>query len=215
MIKFDADLFRIAYMCASTEETRYYLRGVFVEPCKKACGVTMTATDGHSLVSVYDARGEAPVGGVILSADKAALAQLKRGKHASSRVAEGELSGGVLMASLTDLFEKTTGAEPGKPEVAGVAKLCAIDGSFPDWRRVIPDPAQERKSVPTFNAGLVERMATVCEALAKLRGEREGMLTYAAADAMSPANVWFGDDRALGVIMPLRGKESLTRPYWL
>ena len=36
----------------STEQTRYYLCGVFIEPADE--GVTMTATDGHRLVTCHD-----------------------------------------------------------------------------------------------------------------------------------------------------------------
>ena len=32
-MRFDADLYRIAAGFESTEQTRYYLNGVFIEPC--------------------------------------------------------------------------------------------------------------------------------------------------------------------------------------
>lgn len=49
----NADLFRIAYSCVSTEETRYYLNGVHLEP-HPCGGAFMVATDGHRLIVVHD-----------------------------------------------------------------------------------------------------------------------------------------------------------------
>jgi hypothetical protein len=37
----------------STEKTRYYLNGIYIDPHKDG-GAVMTATDGHKLVSIYD-----------------------------------------------------------------------------------------------------------------------------------------------------------------
>ena len=41
------DVLRAALVCVSTEETRYYLRGVHVEP--DADDVVLVSTDGHRL----------------------------------------------------------------------------------------------------------------------------------------------------------------------
>ena len=53
-VTINARALKAAAMCASSEETRYYLKGVFVETA--AAGVTMTATDGHRLAALNHAR---------------------------------------------------------------------------------------------------------------------------------------------------------------
>ena len=49
-ITVNARALKAAAMCASNEETRFYLKGVFVETTP--AGVTLTATDGHRLVAM-------------------------------------------------------------------------------------------------------------------------------------------------------------------
>lgn len=50
----NADLLLAATSCISNEETRYYLRGVFVEKARGG-GLLYTATDGHRLFHAHDA----------------------------------------------------------------------------------------------------------------------------------------------------------------
>src|SRR5450759_523711 len=49
--------FRAANECRSTEETRYYLNGVYIAPHPDK-GVILTATDGHRLISLHDEAGK-------------------------------------------------------------------------------------------------------------------------------------------------------------
>src|SRR5256885_2092412 len=55
MIKVNARLFAAAWVCISTEESRYYLNGVRIEPLAEGC--VMVATDGHRLIAIRDPSG--------------------------------------------------------------------------------------------------------------------------------------------------------------
>lgn len=217
-LRFNADLFRIAYTCVSTEETRYYLGGVFMTPAKNG-GALMVSTDGHRMAVIHDEDAIAPEGGVIVKAYKPALTLMKRGKRMIKRLvsAGGDkiataTDGMVWQASLTDI----TDGDPVE-SFAGAAMLMPIDGSFPDWRRVVPRIDGEAKSIPTFNAGLVGGFVDMANDLAKLRQQRTAPISIKAADASSPALVGLGDPRAFGVLMPLRPErgEEPALPSWL
>lgn len=56
-VRVRAKHFAAAYVFASTEETRYYLNGVLVEPHPDG-GVLLVATDGHRMVAIKDDEGE-------------------------------------------------------------------------------------------------------------------------------------------------------------
>jgi len=115
VIKVDGDAMKraIAYVAPaiSTEETRYYLNGVWLE------GDVAVATDGHRLgshplgFSLGDAKGIVPVGAVrtIMAMPPATSLQIDVAKVRFVVKAPGITLSGKL-----------------------------IDGTFPDWRRVVP-----------------------------------------------------------------------------
>ncbi|RCK40460.1 hypothetical protein [Thalassospira xiamenensis] len=53
-ITVSAKHFYAAWQFVSTEKTRYYLNGVYIEPHKDG-GVLLIATDGHSMAVIRDA----------------------------------------------------------------------------------------------------------------------------------------------------------------
>jgi DNA polymerase III sliding clamp (beta) subunit (PCNA family) len=71
----NADLFRIVYSCVSTEETRYYLNGVHVEP-HPVKGAILVATDGHRMLIAHDKDGSCS-GPIIVQMPRFALAQCR------------------------------------------------------------------------------------------------------------------------------------------
>ncbi|KQS95367.1 DNA polymerase III subunit beta [Rhizobium sp. Leaf386] len=105
----------------STEETRYYLNGVFIHSHNGR--LRFAATDGHRLyIQDTDVRtGKLEVSGILPTEGVKFVAALLDG-HASSVPAEVELSGSIAVFVFRD--------------VAVSMKL--IDGSFPDYQRVIP-----------------------------------------------------------------------------
>jgi DNA polymerase-3 subunit beta len=132
----------------STEETRYYLNGIYVHAAK-AEGVDVlrgVATDGHRLarVELPLPAGAADMPGVIVP--RKAVNELRKLIDEGDAPVDVELSETKIRFSL------------GK--VTLTSKL--IDGTFPDYERVIPSGNDKMLEVPCaeFSAA-VDRVATI------------------------------------------------------
>ncbi|WP_425340492.1 DNA polymerase III subunit beta [Ciceribacter sichuanensis] len=103
----------------STEETRYYLNGIYLHPSEG--GLTLVATDGHRLskrfIPLEGASQDMP--GVIVPKKtvEALLKHLPKGEDVTLQVSDAKIR--LLIG-----------------DMVLVSKL--IDGTFPDYRRVIP-----------------------------------------------------------------------------
>ena len=108
----------------STEETRYYLNGIYLHPAKQngAEVLRAVATDGHRLARIEVAlpAGAADMPGVIIP--RKTVAELRK------LMDEGVAQVGVSLSDSKIKFE------------VGNAVLLSklIDGTFPDYERVIP-----------------------------------------------------------------------------
>jgi DNA polymerase III sliding clamp (beta) subunit (PCNA family) len=112
-------------VCVSKEVTRYYLRGVFFERYLRECRVT--AADRHRLASVHlSGADNDPEGGNLgailpIEAVKDIVRVFGGGKH------RGEMSVAVYGQAVTVT----------RCDGFGLTYLT-IDGTYPDWRRVLP-----------------------------------------------------------------------------
>lgn len=107
------DLLDVAAQCISTEETRYYLNGVFWQGTG-----AFTATDGRRLASrTYKPTSEAAVSEIIPRKAVAILREIAGGDVRTYSVGTCKLA---FVAGNMRLVTKT------------------IDGTFPDYNRVIP-----------------------------------------------------------------------------
>lgn len=135
----------------STEETRYYLNGVFFHPAP--CGVLLVATDGHRL-----AKRAVPIStGAPSDMPGVIIPRKTVGVLAALLPADGDVTIDVSDARITFHME-------GKRLSS---KL--IDGTFPDYQRVIPQgtaPMAEMEG--TALKAAVDRASTV--AIDKGRG---------------------------------------------
>lgn len=202
--RINADLFRAVSVAVSTEETRYYLCGVNVEP-HPVRGVILTATDGHRLLCAHDENGETdgtyivPAGKDVIRATKIGGPDRRRTGGGLVMVAEG---GSVTFRNAHDMPTVTLPVQP-------------IDGSFPDWRRVLPGaPFEGAAAVSSFNPAYVSDLADVCTDL-KASGFDDVAFTMAAADPGSPALVNYGAAPIFGVLMPMRNSIPLAVPSWV
>jgi len=140
-----ADDLRAAFQCISTEQTRYYLGGVFVEADK------LVALDGHQMMTIElpdgchvgtecftqgmdaprmpGATGTPPGAGFILSCDATDKA-FKSNSKVGDLWVYGDIETGILQFVAND----GTGGEMSR---TGVLEFTVIDGTFPDWRRVV------------------------------------------------------------------------------
>src|SRR5688572_8382079 len=132
----------------STEETRYYLNGIYLHPASQSGGATLraVATDGHRLAQ---AELPLPAGadgmpGIILP---------RKTVHELVRLIESsDAKVGVSISVSKARFEIGT--------VTLTTKL--IDGTFPDYARVIPK-SNDRvlKVANTAFVGAVDRVSTI------------------------------------------------------
>jgi DNA polymerase III subunit beta len=132
----------------STEETRYYLNGIYLHDVASGPYLRAVATDGHRLAQAQVARPEGAAGmpGIIVPR-KTVLEIVK--------LIEGE-DGDVEIALSASKITFTAG------KLVLTSKL--IDGTFPDYERVIPRNNDKVMSVETkVFANAVDRVSTISQ----------------------------------------------------
>jgi DNA polymerase-3 subunit beta len=146
-----ADLKRLidkTQFAISTEETRYYLNGIYLHPAGSSKNATLraVATDGHRLAQVElpQPTGAADMPGVIVP--RKTVNEVQRLVETSEGEIKIELSSGKIRFTIG--------------EVVLTSKL--IDGTFPDYARVIPVNNDKELTVDKkdFEAA-VDRVSTV------------------------------------------------------
>tara|TARA_A100001391_G_scaffold46046_2_gene27179 strand:- start:63039 stop:64166 length:1128 start_codon:yes stop_codon:yes gene_type:complete len=147
----------------STEETRYYLNGIFLHVTDEDGGVLKAAaTDGHRLARFTMERPEGAEGMPDVIVPRKAVAELRK-------LLEEAMEGAVEIDLSPSKIRFTLGGEGG---VVLTSKL--IDGTFPDYNRVIPTGNDKLLKVDpkVFFAG-VDRVATI--ATEKTRAVKMGL----------------------------------------
>ena len=131
-----ADDLRAAFQCISTEQTRRYLGGVFVE------ADNLVALDGHQMLTIELPDGchvgtecftqgmDAPEGaGFILSCDATDKA-FKAKASGGDLWVYGDIETGILQFVINH-------GKGGEMYRVGVLEFTRIDGTYPEWRRVV------------------------------------------------------------------------------
>jgi DNA polymerase-3 subunit beta len=199
----NARAMKAAAMCASDQETRYYLKGVFIET--SAAGVTLTATDGHRLVAMThapatDAPHDATAPAVIVPLHM--IDKLKIGKRAPDYL-RLTIDATATPAKLTLSFDGLS--------ITGEA----VDGTYPAARRV---------AVAAFNSPDAGKIAHFNPAYVATFGKMAELMTgskrkaiYIGHNGDNPAIVDFLGEHdaagveAFGVLMPCRLKDESGR----
>jgi DNA polymerase III subunit beta len=130
----------------STEETRYYLNGIYLHEVAAANVLRAVATDGHRLAQAQIARPEGAKGmpGVIVPR-KTVLEVVKLFESVDGEVAVS-LSASKIRFAAGDL----------------VLTSKLIDGTFPDYERVIPRHNDKTLELDTRTfASAVDRVSTI------------------------------------------------------
>ena len=90
-------------------------------------------------------------------------------------------------------------------QLVAVQARSEIDGTFPDYRRVVPSMDPKKRATGCFNGNLLSRM---CQIGKELGANKNGIAVH-SDDPGNPALVkWEGIDFAYGVVMPLRSKPE-------
>ena len=186
MITFNAEKLACVALHQSNEQTRYYLCGVYFE------GNIAVATDGHILGAATDENSEVDAPGIYPVSKKAITAM----KHRQAETVE--IGGGML--SVRDEQGEARYIEPCQP----------IDGTFPDWRSVIPSEIGEGTTAGFSHI----TMRKVCEVRKTLNGMDSFCIT--GQDATAPHFVTYtGVKEVFTVIMPERVDAPQVVPGWL
>ncbi|WP_298171705.1 DNA polymerase III subunit beta [Novosphingobium sp.] len=146
-----AELIDRTRFAISTEETRYYLNGIFLHVADEATPVLKAAaTDGHRLARYTIARPDGAEGMPDVIVPRKCVGELRK-------LLDDVLDTAVLLDLSASKVRFTLGGEHG---VVLTSKL--IDGTFPDYSRVIPTGNDKllRLDPRSFFEG-VDRVATI------------------------------------------------------
>lgn len=173
------------------EETRYYLMGVHLEAGKD--GFTMVATNGHMLLCAFQPYGEHMpqnhMANIIIPAGLIAKLKVKRNADPWA-----ELTINGLDLSF-DYRGETFGGK-------------AIDGCFPDWRRVVPGTVSGESA--QFNGDYIATLQKAGQVFV----DNAKSIPHIHHNGDSAALVTFGGDKFFGVLMPVRSNDPMPNLSW-
>lgn len=208
---------------SSNEETRYYLKGVLIENSPQ--GLLMVATDGHRLVVAKPNSGNSyisePFDNFIMPADAIKRAKVKCGsKEMSFLFIDTEAKTMTTIAHNHDIVHEYLKDQESilsfiKRE--GVTMSYApIDGTFPDWRRVIP---VNQYQYPPKGAENITQYGFNPDYLGAFSVFGTGIALNVSGDNAAPQLINASNDKnkIFGVLMPLRvtPNRGEVLPAWL
>ena len=207
-----ADDLRAAFQCISTEQTRYYLCGVLIEADK------LVALDGHQMLTIElpdgchvgtecftqgmdaprmpGATGTPAGAGFILSCDATDKAFKAKGFGGDLWV-YGDIETGILQFVINH-------GKGGEMSRVGVLEFSVIDGTYPDWRRVMAKGDGGTSSM-CYDPAVLGKLIKAADVIDKGKGIR---LTGGATPGDSIKVEFKGLDRLHGTITPVRWDKA-------
>ena len=197
-----ADDLRAAFQCISTEQTRYYLYGVLIEADR------LVALDGHQMI-VIDLPGGHHVGKECFTQNTSGpLPHIDRAGFilscdATDKAFKAKASGGDLWV----YGDTTTGilqfvinhGEGGEMSRVGVLEFTRIDGTYPEWRRMVAKGGGGAASL-CYDPAVLGKLIKAADVIDKGRPIR---LTSGATQG-DPIRVDFvASARLRGTLMPM------------
>ena len=176
----------------STEKTRYYLCGIYVEPIVGG-DTKYTATNGHLLIQTLgnsfneDGNEQKPnFTPFIIPADavKKVIKAVKSYKRQNVTVILNDLNGGKYSVTVQD-------------DVIG---FTAIDGTFPDVERVKPSGFAAIESIGVNG----DYIGTLDQAARDFMGTKTAALKLRFTTPESPIEITLGTPGFYAVLMPMR-----------
>lgn len=224
---FQANAALIAAIAVSTEETRYYLNGVHVEPNRNG-GVNLVATDGHRMMVVYDQHGFTSEPMIVRIPQRKLKERVKWGKDYQgmiNRMLVVRYDDTGSRMDVMDVPPKVVNPDDPKGEMipfdlmGEVEKIISrhliasetdvvIDGTFPDWRRVLPTVSIPKKGMAAVNPKYLKDFILPFE---QSNGwfsptRTPPSISMQSADALSAVQVLYTGSLAkfaYGVVMPI------------
>jgi hypothetical protein len=208
ILQFSADCYRAAATCMSDKETRYYPRGVYVQPAPKAeGGVLMVATDGHRMALIHDRDGCIDRPRILHIDPKQKDLKAGRKEHGPRRV--------HIHADLVKGKSEVCTVRDWSGEPCGGVLVHEVDGDYLDWSMVLPKSgAVQPPALHSGNTVNPKYFADVQTALAILG---ENVPPYIEQNERgAPLWAWHpAVPHAAFIIMPMRASASdFTRPTW-
>jgi len=199
-----ADGLAAVHIAKSTEETRYYLNGVYVTPWRVngEDGVMMVATDGRLLATYFDRDGEANRPTIIDGAFSAPLLKSGRSERSPRRMMVDGDVGRV----------KCVPRKKNAAQLAGITLVQEIEGTFPDWTKVTNLPEANGSAAFSWNHLVIDR---VCKIAQRLNGPTMRAMDVFMPEKEGPALFTFGNSCPLCVVaMPMRGDDAKASAGW-
>ncbi len=215
-ITVSAKHFYAAWQFISSEETRYYLNGVYIEPHPDG-GALLVATDGHTMAVIRDANAR-------IDGDQGWICGLPKHPFDAKlkRRDAGHLHFVGRTAYLTESIMAGAVSEPGfDPTLItefhmAIAFARPIDGTFPEWRRVIPNEGPGTAESYDINGKYLARFNKAISVLREDNGAAPVKLFTPAAGTGNPIILRCADaPDFFGIQMPMRMGDCSKYPYWL
>lgn len=111
-------------------DIRYYLNGVYVEKAPQG-GVYLVATDGHTLVCIYDKDG-------LIEGAESAIVKIEPGLVAAAKKPLAQRVSAPTYAVMVRRNRAMLAIPDSEEELFLQAGKCLIEGKFPNWRKVLP-----------------------------------------------------------------------------
>ncbi len=137
-VELDADILHAALICTSNKETRYYLKGVSIEP--NARDLRVVSTDGHRL---FCARVSAVVAAEPFLIPRDTLVRALKGTKAEK----------VMVSRVSETW------------TVGDINFTPIDGTFPAWGRLFPRDLPASMGAAEYNPAYLVDMVKIAVAL--------------------------------------------------
>lgn len=216
-IRVSAELFDLAYTAVSKEETRYYLNGVHIEP-HPTKGALLVSTDGHRMVCIHDADGVCDQQAIVKLPPY--VRRLCKDKKASLGIDRAVLEVDAGQNSATVIVETTNpqGSVTRTTPLVTAHKVL-IEGTFPNWRHVIPSGEMEPMPLAAFNPRLLADLGAFGAKFVTGGFSGRGAMYFLrqkGKEGMDPTLVRFsGIEHVFAVLMPMRADFKVMVPDFL
>lgn len=190
---------KAAACCAGMDDTRYYLKGVFL--IAKPRATYYVATNGHTLLAHFEGLAENSESNTLLG----------------EWIIPNDLIAKLKAAPLDGTLQPGPDGRLLITDGKGIEHIAKpIDGTFPDWRRVLPSACEADKPVERaqFNPVLLAQFAKAAKALDY---DPMGINIHTRGVSDSAAVTFGNRAETFGVIMPMRATADLWAgiPEWV